>query len=1829
MKFTSVHATEITPQKGGNPQKESALSVPYGQMNHGLFSNENLQTGKLDQSNDDLPLNVSTTETPKRTPKSRRLPKRQRASNLQNRVSLPPVGLTDPSVQSPRLTPPHLGGVSSDFQVLVQMKDHLHQTILANINERTLRIKILGGAGQRPRIRLREEKYTLVGPSATSQNKSFDGYITALQLFALRKELPYTHYAQIRLLMEMFHTYQLSPHNERYAPRAGTPETLPMAYDENSNSSHPEDPSTVVWGRPPLDGETLLDSHPESHFIYQSETSPVRSAMDNSILMFESLRAHCTAYLETEEGNDLRVSIETCLVMCNLYLNYTSAENKPILLATSLAHICRLFPNAISIITDMWNMLSFESHTDWQYQSEETPTFVPSQGLTTFEDKVISMIKLALTLDITDLTDNVTALDVLEGYSAARDGVLAPNSSKKLNLIGQLYDFVKYVGECAHRMALGDHKFFLEKKSGYSTWYAKYLKFNSYKEVTDFNSDDLLDLIKLGKTLLGEATDLYGAAVLLKKPYATHLYQAIDRLNTKLNTLQTTYANCGTRDAPFTIMLEGPTGVGKSYITKVLIEALAPYLEFECTTGCMFNIPPDARFWETYNGLLVTAVIFDDPNIKVNSDGTDLDVCLRVANNSRMVANMPDLSDKGIHAVNPRIFVVTTNDKNLGSKGKLVYTAALLRRFPIIITPIPKQRYRLSEESTQLDPSKIPDSIAKEVWSDIHYYRVQTVVMVTEKGGNEKAVYTDHGNFSVLGDRDFTPYPVMCRQDLMKFLIPRAKEHMRMIHLRKEANQTAETNLAKFCVDCDASHPIGEHVKIGAKDPRDPKLEDLFEFQSITDVISSWWSHKAILSARSTSDYVLAHRDSLPFPIIFLSCLYIAFLMSYFSQVAQTMPIPMVPKTPSFSDRVKGLYERSIPHFDYVDMRDSLIEKFKPSRSVIRKTALLLAFLGAISLTSNSFSSYLKDQKRKRDLARPSATDHTLKVSDLADKMYQHFGAAVQVEPQVVAKLGLDPKLVHVFWIDEHFFEARDKAVADHSPTFKVKVFPGFHFQMETLPLESISSGKRPERWGKPPLAPRVSPKLQSSTIDHIMEKVAHNTVTVRITTEQSDMFTRCVGLYVAPCILAVNTHSFNKVGIAPSYTVESVSDFPSLHRTIRVEGGKHSRAIRPHPMYDYTLIYMPGVGAKDLLEYFGPEVDVSGRQGYLLPVGEQRVPVLFEQAGALSADKSVFGTNLVSVVGYRADTKGGQSGTPVLAEYGRYIGIYGLHCGISKSKLLAQACPIQPAFVTNFVESLPHMVHQNLVFDSIEASNIGPLSRKNDYTIMLEKEDLPPGECVLPLGTIPGYRANSNKTRVVDTIFRPLIEPHLPQSFVPKVAPSFKAGVVEGKWQSPIRHMNRSIRALTSRVSMFDIQNRANNVASRFEVCEVGPPLTDLEAIVGRDGVEGIDRIDMSTGAGAAMGCKKRDCFSDPSGPNPIPNAKLRDLISKFENLLLSDSGISAVFTNHQKDERVSVKKFKINKVRNFAMANLALNLALRKFLLPWTVYFRSIPFLGVCVGASCESHDWTRFKAYLSGIPGKLIAGDYAAYDLTIEYELMCAPMFLIEALIHRFDLTIWVPHIGLMWKLIDAIARPTYIVYGDVMFVMGTTPSGHSLTADWNSLINLFIFCLAFHAIAGKEFLDHSRALFYGDDNVVSTNEPSFTFGSFKRWLATIGMTFTTTDKSDDDDPVITWENVSFLKRTWVYNQSVDGYVAPLDLDSIYNMMCTVVASEHPDSTVRTQSIELLRNSHRELALHSEEYERLDPIYRQIWAFVFPEQPPLPSLEKIWASIRDHYE
>jgi len=101
------------------------------------------------------------------------------------------------------------------------------------------------------------------------------------------------------------------------------------------------------------------------------------------------------------------------------------------------------------------------------------------------------------------------------------------------------------------------------------------------------------------------------------------------------------------------------------------------------------------------------------------------------------------------------------------------------------------------------------------------------------------------------------------------------------------------------------------------------------------------------------------------------------------------------------------------------------------------------------------------------------------------------------------------------------------------------------------------------------------------------------------------------------------------------------------------------------------------------------------------------------------------------------------------------------------------------------------------------------------------------------------------------------------------------------------------------------------------------------------------------------------------------------------------------------------------------------------------------------------------------------------------------------------------------------------------------------------------------------------------------------------------------------------------VSFLKRTWVYNQSVDGYVAPLDLDSIYNMMCTVVASEHPDSTVRTQSIELLRNSHRELALHSEEYERLDPIYRQIWAFVFPEQPPLPSLEKIWASIRDHYE
>lgn len=85
-------------------------------------------------------------------------------------------------------------------------------------------------------------------------------------------------------------------------------------------------------------------------------------------------------------------------------------------------------------------------------------------------------------------------------------------------------------------------------------------------------------------------------------------------------------------------------------------------------------------------------------------------------------------------------------------------------------------------------------------------------------------------------------------------------------------------------------------------------------------------------------------------------------------------------------------------------------------------------------------------------------------------------------------------------------------------------------------------------------------------------------------------------------------------------------------------------------------------------------------------------------------------------------------------------------------------------------------------------------------------------------------------------------------------------------------------------------------------------------------------------------------------------------------------------------------------------------------------------------------------------------------------------------------------------------------------------------------------------------------------YGDDNVmgVSKNAEWFNHTAIQKVLADHGITYTMADKTSASVPFIHINDVSFLKRTWRYDEDMRLHLCPLEHDSIEKMLLIGVQS-----------------------------------------------------------------
>lgn len=339
-----------------------------------------------------------------------------------------------------------------------------------------------------------------------------------------------------------------------------------------------------------------------------------------------------------------------------------------------------------------------------------------------------------------------------------------------------------------------------------------------------------------------------------------------------------------------------------------------------------------------------------------------------------------------------------------------------------------------------------------------------------------------------------------------------------------------------------------------------------------------------------------------------------------------------------------------------------------------------------------------------------------------------------------------------------------------------------------------------------------------------------------------------------------------------------------------------------------------------------------------------------------------------------------------------------------------------------------------------------------------------------------------------------------------------------------------------------------------------------DLDTILaGVDGITSVDGVDLKTSMGWPLN-KPKTHFIVPS-ERVVPNVTrpldidpiVLEEVEKVEAILASGERCYSIFRGTKKDEAV---KFTKDKIRIFAGAPYSLTHVTRKYYLPLIRFIQTNwKYMECAVGINAHGVQWDELAEWLS-VHGRerMVAGDFKNYDKCISPTIMTEAfgilIFMAREAGYNED------QIRIMEGIATEICYPFYEWDGVFIQAFGSNPSGHPLTVIVNNLANSLYMRYAYYAMhAGEQvpdFAERVQLVCYGDDNTqcVHPEETKYNFNSVSTELGKIGVIYTPADKViDKDSPdFIPFEEVSFLKRGFLYREDLQLWVAPLEEASI---------------------------------------------------------------------------
>lgn len=259
--------------------------------------------------------------------------------------------------------------------------------------------------------------------------------------------------------------------------------------------------------------------------------------------------------------------------------------------------------------------------------------------------------------------------------------------------------------------------------------------------------------------------------------------------------------------------------------------------------------------------------------------------------------------------------------------------------------------------------------------------------------------------------------------------------------------------------------------------------------------------------------------------------------------------------------------------------------------------------------------------------------------------------------------------------------------------------------------------------------------------------------------------------------------------------------------------------------------------------------------------------------------------------------------------------------------------------------------------------------------------------------------------------------------------------------------------------------------------------------------------------------------------------------------------------FVSRYKDEPIKLEKLFARGRRLFMNGPMSTTICIRQYFLMLVTFIKVYALDFHCVyGINASSMAWKSVYTRLSKFQ-YWNDGDFLAFDVNISTQLLTAISDRIFIpLLRRSPNFDSVPTEMLKVMLYEC-TNALVLVDNDLMLLNGMNPSGNPLTTIFNCFANVIYHMIAYEDILGSDkiegFFDHVEFLSYGDDSVYTTNNKMYNCESISKALGMYGITYTNSKKQSGLE-FTPKEDIVLVQRSFV--QDGDIVLAPLNKSSI---------------------------------------------------------------------------